>query len=355
MKALILIGGFGTRLRPLTCETPKPLLPLVNRSFLEYQFELLKKHGIREVTLCAAYLPGEFKKKFGTGARLGMKIRYILEKMPLGTGGAIRNARQTIDETTCILNGDILTDLDLTAMYKHHRKNAAVVTIGLARVKDPTIYGLVETDRSGRIERFIEKPSWDEVTCNTINAGVYLFEPHVVDRIPEGINYSVERGLFPALLLDKSPLYGFVHKKYWMDIGTVEKYLQAHGDIMDGSTGFRVQARSIGRGIWAAATPKLGKAVLVQGKLVCGRNVRIGESVRINGNVCLGNNVSIGRGSTVTDSVILDDTSVAEGTRFERALVGRDCVIEANASLGRGVVIGDGTRISRYSRLVGGN
>jgi NDP-sugar pyrophosphorylase family protein len=351
MKALILIGGMGTRLRPLTCHTPKPLLPIINRPFLEYQFELLKKHGIKEVILCVAYLPHEFENYFGDGKKWGLKLHYVHEKEPLGTGGAIRNAAEYINEPTLIFNGDILTDIDLTKMLQYHRQNRAFITIALTRVKDPTIYGLVETDKNGRIERFLEKPSWDEVTCNTINAGMYLFEPGVLGYIPEGVNFSVERGLFPNLLSQGIGLYGYAFNGYWLDIGTVDKFMQAHRDVMDGCVKFDLPGKKSRTGVWGGKRLKIGKNTDIEGKLVCGDDVHIDEFTQFQGNVCLGNDVSIGKGSFIGNSVVLDGTRIDEGVRIENALLGKGCHIEANAVLGAGTALGNGTIIKKYSKL----
>jgi NDP-sugar pyrophosphorylase family protein len=351
MKALILIGGFGTRLRPLTCSTPKPLLPIANKPFLEYQLELLKKHGIYDVVLCVAYLSHEFENYFGTGKKWGMKIQYVHEKEPLGTGGAIRNAAHLLREPAFIFNGDILTDMDLTAQLKYHRKNKALITIGLSRVKDPTIYGLIETAKGGRIQRFIEKPSWDEVTCNTINAGMYIFEPEVLDFIPEGINFSVERGLFPSLLAKGYALYGFDSNAYWLDIGTVEKYLQAHGDLLEGRIKLPLPGTKKRAQVHAGKHFSCGESCDVSGTVVCGNNVTIGPFCQMHGAVCIGNNVTIGKGSYIADTVILDDTTIGEGTRIEKSVVGRQCTLEANVSLSAGSALGNTTMLRKYSRV----
>lgn len=351
MKALILIGGMGTRLRPLTCTTPKPLLPIVNRPFLEYQFELLKRHGINEVILCVAYLSDEFKKYFGTGKKWGMKLHYVHEENPLGTGGAIRNASKFIDDTVLIFNGDILTDINLSDMVAHHKNKKALITIALTRVKDPTMYGLVEIDKTCRIERFLEKPSWDEINCNTINAGIYLFEPEALEYIPEGINFSVERGLFPNLLAKGNGLYGFTSKSYWMDIGTVDKYLQSHDDVISHSVNFSLPGKKRFKNIWAGQSLKWGKHNEINGTLVCGNNVIVGDFVQFHGNVSLGNNVTIGQGSSISGSVILNSVSIGEGVRMDRSLIGSNCVIEANVSLNPYTTLGNETIIRKYSKL----
>ncbi|MFH1369548.1 MAG: NDP-sugar synthase [Elusimicrobiota bacterium] len=351
MKALILIGGLGTRLRPLTCYKPKPLLPIANKPFLEYQFQLIRKHGIREVVLCVAYLSHEFENYFGSGKRWGLKIRYVHEKEPMGTGGAIRNAAEFIDEPTVIFNGDILTDLDLGGMLRYHKQKKAFITIALSRVKDPTHFGLVETDKSGRIESFIEKPSWDDVTCNTINAGIYIFEPKAVNFIPPGINFSVERGLFPNLLSQKYPLYGYVSKGYWLDIGTIDKYLQANFDLLSNNIDLRLEGKKHGRGMIVGRNFRSSSHVEVEGRVICGNNVRISDFVQLHGNVCIGNNVSIGTGSYISDSVILDGTVIHEGARLEGALIGEKCVIEANSQLNPQTTLGNGTVIKKFSKL----
>lgn len=351
MKAVILIGGMGTRLRPLTCHKPKPLLPIANKPFLEYQFQLLRRHGIREVVLCVAYLSHEFENHFGSGSRWGLKLRYVHEKEPLGTGGAIRNAAKYLDGAAVILNGDILTDIDLKTMIKQHAANGALVTIGLSRVKDPTMFGLVETDKKGRILSFIEKPSWDEVTCNTVNAGIYVFERKAVNMIPPGINFSVERGLFPSLLNQKYPIYGFVNKGYWLDIGTIDKYLQANADLLSGNMGFKPEGRKLGVDVLAGKNVRIGKNAEVTGKVVCGDNVRIGDFAQLHGNVCLGKNVTVGTGSYISDSVILEGTAVHEGVKLENVLLGERCVIEANSTIKPGTTLGNGTVIKKFSRI----
>lgn len=351
MKALILIGGMGTRLRPLTCEKPKPLLPICNKPFLEYQFQLIRKHGIREVILCVAYLSHEFENYFGNGKKWGLKIRYVHEKKPLGTGGAIRNASRHIDEPVVIFNGDIMTDIDLTAMMRYHKAKKSFVTMALSRVKDPTLFGLVETGKSGLIESFVEKPSWDEVTCNTINAGVYIFDPKAVNMIPKGVNFSVERGLFPELLNQKYPFYGYISQGYWLDIGTMDKYLQANFDLLSGQIHLKPHGRKIGQHILAGKNIKIGKHVSITGKVLLGNNVRISDFVQFNGNVCVGNNVSIGTGSSISDSIILNGSTINEGTRMDRALVGEKCLIEANAQLNPNTVLGNNTLIRKHSKI----
>lgn len=340
MKAIILIGGLGTRLRPLTCNTPKPLLPVVNKPFLLYQIELIKKYGIRDIVLCMAYLPAEFKKYFGDGRKFGVKISYAIEKKPLGTGGAIKNAERFIKGPVLIFNGDVLTDLNLAKLIKTHKLKKSKATITLVKVKDPTSYGLVETAKSGKILQFLEKPSLNQVTCNTINAGTYLFEPEIFDKIPPGIVYSVERELFPTLLKRGIPLYTYIHYGYWIDIGTVKKYLRVHSDLMN-----KMKKNLRGK------KSKIDKRIKISGRLVIGDNSRIDRDTMIVGNVCIGKNVKIGNGCYLSDCVILDGSRIEDGSKIEESLIGRNCIIEKNVQLHDGCAIGDKTVIKSYSKL----
>jgi len=349
IKALILLGGLGTRLRPLTCHIPKPLLPLVNRPSLNYQLDLLKKAKIKEVIFCTGYLSTVFKNYFTQNNNFGFKIYYMDEKTPLGTGGAIKNAQRLVDTTTVIFNGDILTDIDLNKVIEFHHKNNAVVTIVLIRAKDPTIYGLVETDKHNRIERFLEKPSWDEVTCNTINAGIYVFEPQILDYIPEGINYSLERGLFPLLLEKKERVYGYISNSYWLDIGTIEKYLQAHYDLLNGETSYKIFKYN--QNLIYGPKVNISPSSRISGKVVLGSGTKIEQYVQITGLVSIGNNCIIRKGSQIIDSVILDDTEIGEGSSIEHAVISHKCKIEPHVIISPGSVIGTNSHITRYSKL----
>lgn len=351
MKALILLGGLGTRLRPLTCDIPKPLIPLLNRPALTYQVELIKRTGIKEVVFCTGYLARLFKDYFLEGKKYGMKIHYIYEKMPLGTGGAIKNAKEFIDDTTIIFNGDLLTDIDLNEMIEFHREKKAFITISLVRVKDPTVFGLVETDKAGRIKSFLEKPSWDEVTCNTVNAGTYIFEPGVLDYIPEGVNYSLERSLFPLLLEKKKNIRGFISNSYWLDIGTVEKYLQAHFDLLKGEFKHSEYGRTAGKKIFTGSRTRIDPSAVIDGRVVIGANTVIGQFAQLSGLISIGNNCVIKKGAQIVDSVVLDNTVLNEGVKMERTVIGRHCRIDSNVTLSSGSIIGNNSHITRFSKL----
>ena len=340
MKAAILIGGQGTRLRPFTLESPKPLPPVLNRPFLEYQFRVLKAHGVREAVLCVSYRAEDFKRVFGDGRRLGLKLSYMREKMPLGTGGAVKNAEALLGRgTSLILNGDVLNAFDIRAFLRFHRAKKAEISIALTRVKDPTLYGLVLTDMEGCVRRFLEKPSWDEVETNTINAGAYLFEPSVFAHIPVGKTYSLERGLFPERLVAGAKLGGWVAPGYWIDIGTVEKYLQVHLDLIEGRTPF-----SLGPG----AKPLRNAD---GAKVVAGPGVKVAPFARFSGAVSLGRGVRIGKGAQLSDCVVLDGAEIGDGARLERCVVGARAHMGTHATLGPGTALAGGSQVGDYSQL----
>src|SRR6476469_8872740 len=235
MKSILLAGCKGTRLLPLTIHTPKPIVPIFNRAFLHYQLDLLKQvPEIDEVVLSLNYQPRRIEELFGDGGETGLGIRYVVEPSPLGTAGAVRYAGESLRESVVVFNGDVLTEVDLAAVIKLHRERKAMATIVLTPVENPTAYGLVETDPAGNIQRFLEKPKADEITCDTINAGIYILEPETFDRIPKDTAWSIERSYFPSLIERCETFVAYVHNGYWIDIGPPTKYLEVHRDIMDG-------------------------------------------------------------------------------------------------------------------------
>src|SRR6266540_3110975 len=238
MQALILAGGKGTRLRPLTVYTPKPIVPICNRPFLLYQIDTLRRAGITDITLSLSYQPNKIEQLLGDGSDYGVKLKYTVEPQPMGTAGAYKFAEDLIREPTVVFNGDILTDLDLKTVIREHSEHKATATIVLTPVENPSAYGLVETESDGRIRRFLEKPKADEITCNTINAGTYILEPRVLDLIPPGESHSFEYGLFPELLKRAETFFAHVPARtYWIDIGTPERYLRVHQDLLANRVG----------------------------------------------------------------------------------------------------------------------
>ncbi|MDE2040078.1 MAG: NDP-sugar synthase [Elusimicrobia bacterium] len=333
MKAVLLIGGRGTRLRPFTLQTPKPLLPLVNKPFLSYQFEVLRGH-VDEVLLCAAD-PAPFRRALGARA-CGLKLTYLCEERPLGTGGAVKNAEGRLAGQACflVLNGDVLNRLDVRALVATHRKARARVTIALTRVADPTMYGLVRAGRDGTIREFIEKPSAEETDATTINAGAYVFDRSVLAMLKPGPS-SLERELFPSLL-DGGGLRAHRSEGYWIDIGTIERYLDAHLDLLGGRAGF--------------ALPKTLRS-LDGGRVAVGRGALIHPTARFSGNVSVGARCRIAAGAALRDCVLLEETSLGAGSRVERCVVGPRCLVGERAALLRSTAVAGGSRIKPYSQL----
>jgi NDP-sugar pyrophosphorylase family protein len=344
MKGLILAGGKGTRLRPLTLNTPKPIVPVANAPFLLYQIDLMRSAGIHEVILSLSYQPRKIEDLLKDGMDYGIHIRYAVENTPLGTGGAFKNAEEHIDSTTVVFNGDVLSGLDLAAVIARHKQARAVATIVLTPVENPSAYGLVETSTDGWVERFIEKPGPDEITCNTINAGVYVLEPSVLRYMPKGEPYSFERGLFPSLLEHKEPVLAFILDRYWIDIGTPRKYLEVHYDILAG----RYQSERVAKSMVDRSA--LPADVSIDSKSIIDADVTIRSGVRIENSV-IGRNCKVDEGVHIVDSVIWSGSTLDAEARVEGSIVGKGCYIGRSAVLSPGRVVGDKTVVTDFSQL----
>lgn len=316
MNALILAGGEGTRLRPLTINTPKPIVPIGNQPFLVRQILALKEAGIEDIALSLNYQPTKIVEVIGDGSQYGVKLNYIVEPRAMGTAGAYKFAEDHLRETTLVLNGDILTDIDLQTVIRQHKQNKAEATIVLTPVENPSAYGLVEFDKDYRIQRFVEKPSAEEIeklSLNTINAGIYILEPTVLDLIPGGEKYSFEYQLFPTLLANESPFFAFVaENNYWLDIGTPQRYLQANLDLLDGkiNAAFEFDNNSI------VGENSLIKNGAIVKKSIIGANVTIEDGALIENSV-IWSNAKIGTNAQIIDSVIGHDSDVAENTLID--------------------------------------
>ena len=347
MQALILAGGKGTRLRPLTVYTPKPIVPVLNRPLLLYQIEILKKAGITDVTLSLSYQPDKIEHLIGSGSEHGIKIHYVTEPSPMGTAGAYKYAVGSNKDATIVFNADILTDLDVGALIDFHMANSAVATLALAPVADPSRYGLVPTDGSGRITAFIEKPTAEDRSnaskANTINAGVYILEPQVLDMLPTDVNRSFEYDVFPAILEKGLPFFGYVVKdKYWLDIGTPESYLEAHHELLAGRiSGFEPPTDDRSE---VATRAEVDKTSVIGQGCVVKPGARVANSV-------LGPNVHVEEKAAIENSVIWPHTRVAAGAEITDSIVGRSCHIGRNAVVGPGSVLGDKTSLTDYTRV----
>lgn len=351
LQAVILAGGMGTRLRPLTLRRPKPIVPLLNVPFLRYQLGLLRAHGVRDVILSVSHQPEVIRRTMAAEPLGDITLRDVVEPEPLGTAGGVRNAADLVEGRVVVLNGDVLTDLDLSAMLRAHEECGAQATIYLTPVENPTAYGLVELDADGRVRRFLEKPGWDEITTNTVNAGVYILESELLDLIPKGQPYSIEREFFPMLLERRVPFHGFVSPGYWLDIGTAAKYLQAHQDLLGGLA--RAHVAPVGRrdadGV-VHPTASVAPSARLRGPLVLGEQCRIEADAVVGPGVVLGAGSVVEAGAHVEDAVLWEEVQVGTGARVRGALIGRASRIGARAVVSAGAVLGDESRLSDYSR-----
>jgi NDP-sugar pyrophosphorylase family protein len=361
MKAILLAGGKGTRLRPLTVHTPKPIVPIFNRPFLYYQLDLLRQvPEIDEAILSLNYQPRRIEEIFGEGEGLGIRLRYVVEPQPLGTGGAIRYAGDQLTESVVVFNGDVLTQVDLGAVLRLHRERKAKATIVLTPVENPRAYGLVETDGDRNVERFLEKPGEDEITCNTINAGIYVLEPETFDRIPKDTAWSIERSFFPSLIDRHETFVAYVYDGYWIDIGTPAKYLQVHKDIMDGryqappfahSEGPALSEPKASRRAFVAEGARIEEGVELQGPCFIDEGAVVKSGARILPYSVIGRQTHIEEAAVVEDSIIWPNGWIGREAQIAGSILGRNCHIGRSAILEPGAVLGDKTVITDYSKL----
>ena len=352
MKAILLAGGKGTRLRPLTVHTPKPIVPIFNRPFLYYQLDLLRQvPEIDEAILSLNYQPRRIEEIFGQGEGLGLKLRYVVEPMPLGTAGAVRYAGDSLTESVVVFNGDVLTEVDLGAVLRLHRERKAKATIVLTPVENPRAYGLVETDRDGNIQRFLEKPGENEITVNTINAGIYVLEPDTFDRIPKDTAWSIERSFFPSLIERGETFVAYVYDGYWIDIGTPAKYLQVHRDIMDGRYSAPPFAGAAEPTAWVSPGAKVDQGVEVQGPCFIDEGVVLKPGARVLPYSVLGRQTHVDEGATIDGSIIWPNGWIGREATVRGSILGRNCHIGRSAMLDSPVVLGDKTVVTDYSKL----
>jgi len=324
VKAIILVGGEGTRLRPLTYAIVKAMVPVLNKPFIEYVIRHLSNHNVNEIILALGYKPDCITDYFGDASQLGVRLVYSVETDPMGTAGAVKNAEQHIDDTFFVMNGDIFTDLNLTDMLRFHKNKGAKVTIALTPVEDPTRFGVVETDSRQSVTRFVEKPSRDQVTSNMINAGVYIIEREILNRIPKGKRFMFERDVFPSLLAEGEPVFGYTTDAYWIDTGTPEQYLQLNCDLLCGkSTQVAFKARDICIDKRSSVNPqaKLTAPILVD------RDCTVGKGVHVKGPVVIGAGCKINNGATIENSILW------QGVTIGKQAVLRDCIVASNSCI----------------------
>jgi mannose-1-phosphate guanylyltransferase len=356
MQALILAGGEGTRLRPLTTTVPKPVVPLVDRPFVRFMLDWLRGHGVDDVVMSCGHMASGVRNVLGDGSAFGIRLRYMEEREPLGTGGALKFAEPLLDDRFVMLNGDVLTDFDITAQIEQHERTGAVATLALTPVEDPSAYGLVRTDGGGAVTEFVEKPSPDHVDTQNISAGVYVLERAVLGLLAPDQPASIERDVFPRLVGDG--LYGCVADGYWLDIGTPERYLEATFDILEGTVATPVRERMGNTFLCVEDGVDNGGRIIPSALVETG--CRIGDGARIGGRVVLEGGVTIGAGTTIERAVVMQGTEIGENCTLSGCIVGGGvrigdhCTIDGLSVLGEGVTLGHGNVVSNGARVFPG-
>lgn len=347
-------GGEGTRLRPLTSNQPKPMVPIVGKPCMEHILELLREHGLNDVIVTVAFLPQAIRSYFGEGDTLGMSIGYSVEESPLGTAGSVRLAAKLLDETFLVISGDALCDVDLSELIAFHKERGAAVTIGLKSVENPLEFGIVVTDEEGRIERFLEKPSWGQVFSDTINTGIYVLEPEVLNHVPTDRPYDFSKELFPYLLEMGRPLYGYVMDGYWQDIGNLDQYRQANFDALDERVRLNIPGIRIRGNVWLGEGVELADLEQVEGPALLGNYCRVASGASIGEYSVLSNSVTLRERSRTTRSVIDSSTHIGRSCLIEGAILGRSCDIRAHVRIHEGVSIGDEVKVGSETVVMPG-
>ena len=352
MKAIIMAGGEGSRLRPLTCACPKPMVPLMDRPVMAYALDLLKKHGIREVGVTMQYLPERITEFFGDGAEFGVHLNYFTEETPLGTAGSVKLAEKFLDETFVILSGDGLTDCDLTQAAEFHRSHGALATMVLKKVDNPLEYGVVVADADGKVNRFLEKPGWGEVCSDTVNTGIYILEPEALKYIPAGKPHDFGRELFPALVEKGQKIFGYVMRGYWCDIGDIAAYLKAHMDLLDGRAAVDSPARP--GAVSKSANAQVDRGAILEGPCFIGEGVRVLEGARIGAYSVLGAGCVVEKNASVKRGVIWRGARIGEGAQLRSAVIQTGATVGPRASVFEEGALGDHSELGEGCVLMPG-
>ncbi|MDQ1700118.1 MAG: mannose-phosphate guanylyltransferase / phosphomannomutase [Frankiaceae bacterium] len=355
MKAVVMAGGEGSRLRPMTANLPKPLLPVANRPVMEHVLRLLRRHGITDTVVTVQFLASLVRNYFGDGDELGMSLQYATEQRPLGTAGSVKNAESALrDGTFLVVSGDALTDADLTEMVAFHRAHGALVTVGLKAVPDPLEYGIVIRDADGRVNRFLEKPTWGQVFSDTVNTGIYVMEPEVLDEVADGEEVDWSADVFPRLLARGAPLYGYAFDGYWEDVGTLESYRQAHLDVLNRQVEVEMDAFEMSPGVWLGEGAEVDPDVEVSGPVLVGEYSRVEAGASLLPYAVLGNNVVVKAGAVLERTVVHDNVFIGPRARLRGCVIGRNTDIMRAARADEGAVVGDDCVIEQEAFLSAG-
>ncbi len=349
MKAVVMAGGEGTRLRPLTSNQPKPMVPIVGKPCMEHIVELLAEHGLTDVIVTVAFMPQAIRSYFGEGESLGVSIEYSVEESPAGTAGSVKLADDKLDETFLVISGDALCDIDLTQLIAAHKEKGAAVTIGLKSVDNPLEFGIVVTDENGRVERFLEKPSWGQVFSDTINTGIYVCEPEILRHVPTDRPYDFSKELFPLLQDMGRPLYGHVCEGYWQDIGNLDQYRQANFDALDERVRLRLPGVRLRGNVWLGDGVEIDDLDAIEGPAFVGNYCLVAPGARVGPYSVLSPSVTLRENARTTRSVIDAGTYVGQAAQIEGAVIGRSCEIRSHVQVHEGVAIGDEVTIGAES------
>jgi len=349
MKAVVMAGGAGSRLRPLTVNRPKPIVPIVNKPVIGHILDLLKRHGITDVVITLQYMAQTIQDYLGDGSSLGMNIQYTIEESPLGTAGSVKQAQEMLDETFIVISGDAITDFDLSAIINYHKSRKAMATLTLFRVPNPLEYGVVIIDEQGRIQQFQEKPSWGEVISDTVNTGIYVLEPEVLDYFEPAQKFDFSQDLFPILLENKDPLYGYVADGYWCDVGNLNEYMRASSDILEGRVQIGELGTHCGGGIWCDEDTEIAPDAQIYGPVYLGRGVKIKGGVIIHGPTVIRDYTIVDSNAHVDRSIIWRNCYVGEGVELRGAVIARQCSLKRKSVVFEGAVVGDSSVLGEGS------
>lgn len=351
MKAVIMAGGQGSRLRPLTCDLPKPMVPIVNYPVMEHIINLLKRYGITDIAVTTYYLPGVIEDYFGKGEKWGVNLHYFIEEEPLGTAGSVHNADQFLDETFLVISGDAITDFDLEKGISFHREKQADATLIMAKEEIPLEYGVIMTDEQGEIVRFLEKPNWGQVFSDTINTGIYVLEPSIFDLYQKGVNFDFSKDLFPLMLREKKRLYGVALEGYWNDIGNLEEYYRTQFDLLEGRINLPIQACSvIDDNIWVEDGVEIDESVSLTGPLYIGRGSKIAGGVRLEKSV-IGRNCLIHSHASIKRSILWDNNNIGSHAEIRGAILANNVTLQERTAVFDRTAIGKKVFIGRESRI----
>lgn len=352
MRAVLMAGGSGTRLRPLTCDLPKPMVPILNRPIAEHIINLLKRHNIYEVIATLHYLPDAMRDYFQDGSDFGIQMTYAVEEdQPLGTAGCVKNIAELLDETFLVISGDSITDFDLTAAIQFHKQQKSKATLILTRVPNPIEFGVVITDKDGRINRFLEKPSTSEIFSDTVNTGTYILEPEVLEYLPANTECDFSKDLFPLLLAKDEPMYGYIAQGYWCDVGHLDAYRESQYDALERKVHLEVAYKEVSPGLWIGQNTYIDPSAQIEAPAVIGDNCRIGARVQIEGGTVIGDNVTIGSDANLKRPIVWNGAIMGDESHLSACVIARGARVDRRAHVLEGAVVGSLSSVGEEAQI----